>query len=64
MLRSLRRIVRPFSYTVRLERNHNNLVLQPLERRHLITRRGGFALPTQLGNYTVHYLDEHEGQRG
>lgn len=63
MLRSLRRIVSPFSYTCRLTRNHNGFVLDALEARYLITRRGGFALPTQLGNYTVHYLEDHEGQR-
>jgi hypothetical protein len=59
--RALARIVRPVSYTCRLERNHNNFVLDALERWHMIERRGGFALPTPLGNYTVHYLEDREG---
>lgn len=62
--RSLRRIVAPTGYTCRLIRNHNLFVLDALERWHMIERRGGFALPTPLGNYAIHYLDDHdEGER-
>lgn len=57
---SLHRIVRPMGYTCRLARNHNLFVLDALERWHLIERRDGWALPTALGNYTVHYLDDWE----
>lgn len=63
-LRSLRRIVRPTSYTCRLTRNHNLFVLDALERWHMITRRDGWALPTSLGAYTVQYLtDIDKGER-
>lgn len=62
--RSLARIVSLVSYTCRLERNHNNFVLDALERWHMIERRGGFALPTPLGVYAVCYLEDHdEGER-
>lgn len=60
---SLRRIIRPVGYACRLERNHNNFVLDALERWHFIERRGGFVLPTPLGAYAVSYLEDREGER-
>lgn len=61
--RSLQRIVRPLGYTCRLERNHNRFVLDALERWHLIERHDGWALPTLLGRFTIHYLEDREGER-
>ncbi len=60
---ALRRIVTPVGYTCRLERNHNRFVLDALQRLHMIDRRGGWVLPTPLGTWTAHYLDNREGER-
>ena len=58
---TLRRIVRPYGYTCRLTRNHNNFVLDALARWDFIELRGdGWARPTLLG---VFALDHYE-QRG
>ena len=59
--RSLRRIVRPVGYTCRLTRNHNRFVLDALERRGLIMRKGdGWARPTERGVVVVSYWELEE----
>lgn len=60
---SLRRIVRPLSYTCRLARNHNNFVLDALERAEMIERRGGWAVPTPIGTYAVYYWEDRETEQ-
>lgn len=61
---SLRRIVRPFSYTCRLARNHNNFVLDGLVRWGMIERRGdGWVGPTGLGIAVVTYWEVQEPEK-
>lgn len=49
----------PISYTCRLTRNHNNFVLDALERWDFIERRGdGWATPTELGIFAANYYAE------
>lgn len=61
---SLRRIVRPKSYTCRLARNHNNFVLDGLVRWGMITRcDDGWVRPTGLGIVVASYLEAQELER-
>lgn len=57
---SFRRIIRPYGYTCRLTRNHNNFVLNGLARLHFIELRGdGWARPTELGVFAFHYYEKN-----
>lgn len=61
---SLRRIARPTGYTCRLERNHNNFVLDALVRWEMIERHeGGWVRPTGLGLVVAAYLEATETER-
>lgn len=57
---TFQRIIRPYGYTCRLTRNHNNFVLNGLARLHFIELRGdGWARPTELGTFAFHYYEKN-----